>query len=55
MLNLEPYEYTHNKGKDLINFKDAVDIHDLFISSDTNSLQLVLEKTDKYAEIPAIK
>lgn len=55
MLNLEPYEYIDTKGKEILDFSHVIDIQDLFTTPPEGNIHLVLEKTDKYAEIPAIK
>jgi len=55
MVDVEPYEYIHDKWKDIIDFKSIVNISDLFLANDESSIKLWLEKTSKYDEIPAIK
>lgn len=40
MLDLEPYVYIYNKGKDVINFQDVVDTAELFESSNKDVLNI---------------
>ncbi len=57
MLDLEPYEYLHDKGKDILGFKTMEDISDFFLpeSASGSNISVALEKTNRYASLPAIK
>lgn len=55
MLDIEPYKYIHDLWKNIVDFKKIENLWELFSINDKDNIHLVLEKTDKYNEIPAVK
>lgn len=55
MLDLEPYEYVHDKWKDIIEFWKLLNPNDIMKASDESNISIWIDRTNIYKEMPAIK